>query len=426
MENRKIGEIMSKNIWIINHYAIPPSLGGLNRHYYFAKHLINRGYNVRIITSSAIHNTNVNIIEDKNTFYQEKEMDGIVYTYIRTSSYKGNGIKRIKNMFEFALKIKKCRKIFKEKPDVIYTSSPDLFTAYFAEKLAKKLKVPCVVEIRDLWPLSIVEYKGISSKNPAITALYRMEKSIYKKADAIVFTMEGGRDYIVDKGWDKQINLDKIYNINNGVDLELFEKNKLENPFCDIDLDDDNIFKVVYVGSIRKVNNIKLLIDCAQKMQTVNKQVKFIVFGDGNEKELLENYCNENNIDNIVFKGFVNKKFVPDILTKADINIINVQQTDIMKYGCSLNKLFDYLAAGKPIVSNLKVNYDLIKKYNCGITTDNQNSDTMMQAIQDIFCLSEEKYKELCINAKNGATDYDFEKLTNKLEDVIKFVEKEV
>lgn len=425
MENRKIGDIMSKNIWIINHYAIPPSLGGLNRHYYFAKHLINRGYNVRIITSSAIHNTNVNIIEDKNTFYKEKEMDGIVYTYIRTSSYKGNGIKRIKNMFDFALKINKCRKIFKEKPDVIYTSSPDLFTAYFAEKLAKKFKIPCVVEIRDLWPLSIVEYKGISPKNPAIIALYRMEKSIYKKADAIVFTMEGGKDYIVDKGWDKQINLDKIFYINNGIDIESQNNQKKSLIVNDEDLD-NNIFKVIYAGSIRTANGVDKIIKSASIIQNeIGDDILFVIYGDGNCKEQLEKYCKDNNIKNVRFKGKVDKKYLPYILSKCSLSILTYKNASSWKYGGSQNKLFDYMFAGNPILSNVKIGYSIIEKYNCGMEVENDEK-SIAKGIIDIYNMPKDKYLQMGINAKNGVTDYDFEKLTNKFEEVIKFVEKEV
>ena len=65
-----------------------------------------------------------------------------------------------------------------ERPDVIYTSAPTIFAAASAVIAAKRLKVPCVVEVRDIWPESIVEYKGMSRKNPIIVALYALEKKI--------------------------------------------------------------------------------------------------------------------------------------------------------------------------------------------------------------------------------------------------------
>ena len=72
-----------------------------------------------------------------------------------------------------------------------------------------KLFVPCISDIVDLWPQSIVEYVGINARNPIIQILYQLEKFIYKNSNAIIFSMEGGRDYIKDRGWDKKINMAK-------------------------------------------------------------------------------------------------------------------------------------------------------------------------------------------------------------------------
>lgn len=194
------------NIWIVNHYAIPPSMGGLVRHYYFSKYLQEKGHTVKIFTSSKIHNTDINIIKDKS-LYKEKMEDGVQYTYVRSRDYKGNGLDRIWNMIDLPFKMWKTMKVFykQKRPDVIYTSSPDLFVAFFALLFGKRHKISVVVEIRDLWPESIVEYNGMSRKNPIIQILYQLEKWIYKQANQLVFTMEGGKEYIVDKGWNRSL-----------------------------------------------------------------------------------------------------------------------------------------------------------------------------------------------------------------------------
>ena len=95
------------NVWIINHYAIPPSMGGLVRHYYFSKFLRQMGHTVRIFTASEIHNTNINMIRD-SSLYKEQEMDGVPYTYLKTRDYSGNGLSRIYNMLEFPLRIQQA------------------------------------------------------------------------------------------------------------------------------------------------------------------------------------------------------------------------------------------------------------------------------------------------------------------------------
>lgn len=404
-------------IWIINHYAIPPSMGGLVRHYYFSKYLQKKGHKVQIFTSSKIHNTDVNMVEGKE-LYKKQKVDGITYTFVKTSDYKGNGIKRIRNMLEFPIRMWRVQRYF-EKPDVIYTSSPDLFTALSAILLAKFLKLPCVVEVRDLWPESIVEYNGMSRKNPVIQILYQLEKWIYKQADKLIFTMEGGKDYIRDKGWDKAVDLRKVHHVNNGVDLKEFEFNKKHFQIKDNDLEDENSFKVIYTGSIRKVNCMQTVAETARLVQMLNNRIKFLVWGDGNERELLQKQCKKKGIENIVFKGKVEKKYIPYILSKADINLLHWKNTTLLKYGCSANKMFEYFMAGKMILSDLKMNFDLVKQYQCGIVIEKQTPKALCEGIERLEQLNKREREEFESNTINIVCNYDYKKLTLKIEDIL-------
>lgn len=409
-----------KTVWIINHYALAPSQGGLCRHYYFARELIARGYSVRIFTSSVIHNTDVNMCGKDDGLFKEVEVDGLVYTYIKSGGYKGNGLKRIKNMLSFAGNVKKIWKRYKsENPDVIYTSSPDLFTAWSAQKLARKHKIPTVTEIRDLWPLSIVEYKGFSNSNPAIKVLYGMEKKLYKRTDALVFTMPGGAEYVKDRGLEKVVPKEKIFNVNNGVDLKEQEYQRVNCVLDDADLQ-DNAFKVIYAGSVRTANSVDLLIKATALLKD-RQDIKFLIYGDGGDKAELEKYCAENGLDKVVFKGRVDKKYIPYICSRANVNFISVKQTGVSRYGVSWNKLFDYMAAGKPIISNVKVNYDLIEEYGCGISLEEQTPEAIAAGILQIYGLSEAEYKGMCEGAERGVRNFDFSLLTDKLEEVLDY-----
>lgn len=403
------------NVWIMNHYAIPPSLGGLVRHYYFAKFLAQKGHSVKIFTSSEIHNTDVNMIKDKS-LYVEKDMDGVEYTFLRTSDYTGNGLSRIFNMLEFPLRIWQAGKKF-PKPDVIYTSAPTIFTAASAVLFAKRYHLPCMVEVRDIWPESIVEYKGMSRKNPIILVLYQLEKWLYRHADRLLFTMEGGYDYIKEKNWEKYIPASKVSNLNNGVDLEEFDRNALECTLEDADLLNPDTFKVVYTGSIRLVNNLGRVVDMAKYMQEHgHDNIRFILYGDGTEREELSNRCQAEGLKNIVFKGKVEKKYIPFILTHSDLNLNHVKQTNIMRFGCSLNKLFDYFASGKPVLSDLTVQYDLIERYQAGVTLKTQDTESMCKEILRFSEMPSEEYQTYCSNARNAALKYNYSALTDSLE----------
>ena len=407
------------NVWIVNHYAIPPSMGGLVRHYYFSKYLQKKGHTVKIFTSSKIHNTDINMIKDKSLYREEME-DGVEYTFVRSRDYKGNGIDRIVNMIDFPFKLLKALRTFykRKRPDVIYASSPDLFVAFFSVLFGKWKKIPVVVEIRDLWPESVVAYNRMSSKNPIIHFLYHMEKWIYVHADQIVFTMEGGKQYICDKGWDKKVSLDKIIHINNGVDIEEFQYNKMHYPFRDEMLDGD-AFKVVYVGSVRYANNLIDVVNAGKVLKKRSDQkIRILVYGDGTEKDALERISNDNHL-NVFFRGPIEKKYIPSLLEQADLNLINVRSATINKYGCSWNKLFEYMASGKPILCNLPVKYDLIRKYNLGVARKFDSAEEYAEALQMFAALPRERYEEYCENIKSVVGNYDYANLANIIENVL-------
>ena len=175
-------------------------------------------------------------------------------------------------------------------------------------RMGRKWGCKTVAEIADLWPESIVAFGIAGPHNPAVLALRRLEKWIYKKADAVVFTMEGAYDYIKEQHWERAVPRSKVHYINNGVDLELFEYNKANFPVEDPDLDDPDTFKVVYTGSIRQVNGLGLLLDAAKEVR--DPRVRFLIWGDGDERPALERRVKDENIGNVVFKGRVEKKFV--------------------------------------------------------------------------------------------------------------------
>lgn len=410
------------NIWIINHYAIPPTMGGLVRHYYFSKYLTRKSNNVRIFTASKVHNTEINMIKDKSLFKVEKIQD-VEYTFVKSSDYKGNGIDRIINLIKFPFSIRKaCKKFSKvNPPDVIYTSSPEIFTAAMSVLIARRLKVPVVVEVRDLWPESIVSYSKFTNKNILIKLLYQMEKWIYKKADRIIFTMEGGKDYIKEKGWDKKIDLSKVFHVNNGVDLDEFNYNKKNYILNDKDLLGDK-FNVIYTGSIRKANNIESLVNIAKELKDRKiEDIQILIYGDGNSRKALEERIQELNLTNVKFKGRVDKKYIPFILStsKKCINCLYYKRADVFKYGGSQNKLFEYFASGRPILSNVFMGYDLIKKYNAGSIMDIESEKEITEEIIKYSNMSEAEYMFFCENAKKASEDYEYNKLAEEIEKIL-------
>lgn len=416
-----------KTIWIINHYAIPPSLGGLNRHYYFKRELEKKGYKVRIITSAKIHNSHVNFSE-KGYDYVERNIDGVEYTFVNSGEYQGNGIGRYFSFIQFPVNtIKVMRKLFfRDRPDVIYTSSPDLFTAFVASKYAKKKELPLIVEIRDAWPDSIITYTKYTKKNPVIKILYKLEKLLYQNADALIFTWQGGKEYIKDKKWDIEsggsIDLNKVFYVNNGVDLSAFDNNLSKFPFED-KYNTLNKFNVTYAGSIRRVNRVDIIIDAASILKK-ETNVFFNIYGEGNYKDELIKKCEDNNLKNVMFYGYVSNEKMASILKASKLNIIAGENHDLYKYGTSMNKLFVYMAAGRPVLSNVKSGYNEITISNCGIVLDSNSPEELANGIKKIMNLSKKEYENMCNNARETAKKYDYSVLADKLEKIILYISK--
>lgn len=411
---------MRKNVWIWNHYATNMFKDHAGRHYWFAENLVKSGYKPTIFCASTRHNSN-EIIDTKGEKYITDSINKIPFVFVNTPEYNGNGKKRIINMMMFYRNLFPTAQKYAEengKPDVIVASSVHPLTLVAGIKIAKRFGVPCICEVRDLWPESIVAY-GILKRNSIVAKiLYRGEKWIYKNADSIIITWEGGKEYIINQGWDNEIDLNKVKHISNGVIIDTFDKNSIENQVIDSDLNNQNYKNIVYAGSIRKVNNLGLLLDSAKLIQKTNNNIRFLIYGSGDEKEVLEKRCKDEEIMNVIFKGQVEKNMVPSILKKSYANILHNSSTALDKYGQSQNKLFEYLAAGRCVIQTYTTGYSILEKYNCGVSATTQNPEAIAEIILKV-CSDDEKVRWMGQNARKAAYEFDFEKLTNKLIDII-------
>lgn len=412
---------MKKNIWIMNHYAGDMFFDQGSRHYNFAKYLKLEGYEPVVFCANSKHGIKGTWFGPDTLWHAHMaEAIEVPFLFIRARAYVGNGRQRVLNMMEFYRNVKKAAKEYAKqhgRPDIIYASSVHPLTLVAGIQLAKYFGVKCICEVRDLWPESIVAYGIAGPKNPAVIALRWLEKWIYKKADAIVFTMEGAYDYILEQGWEKEIPRSKVHYINNGVDLDQFHYNRDHYQVEDADLDNPDIFKVIYTGSIRKVNNLGLLLDTAREV--TDPRVKFLIWGDGNELSALRQRLVDEGITNVVFKGSVEKKYVPSIVSRADLNIAHNNPSPLFRFGISFNKLFDYLAAKKPILADFPCPYNPAVQRGAGRAVENPTAKNIAKVIEQVVTMENESYMKMCENSALAANEYDFKNLTNKLVSII-------
>ena len=410
-----------------NHHFINSSFSYLS----LPRYIIKRGYEVTVFCSTTLVNGE-QFHDTEGKKYTVKFVDGIPFAFVKTSPAHGNGVKRIANMGIFFKNLFPATKSYCKKtgkPDVIIASSVHPLTMVAGIKIAKKMNIPCICEIRDLWPEAIFQFGKAKEKSILGKMLIRGEHWIYRKADALIFTKEGDTDYLKERGWTTEqggdINLSKCNYINNGVDIEACDYRSNNIQLDDPDLNDDTKFNVTYVGTIRPVNNVGNLLDAAKILQQKRgyDDVQFLIFGDGDQLPILQERVKAEALKTVKLKGVVNRQFVPYILSKSSVNMLNYAQRQYnWTRGNSSNKLFEYMASGKPIISTVHMGYSIIRKYKCGVELDDDTAEALAEEIMRFHDMSIAERTEMGQNARDGAKDFDFPVLTEKLVAVIESV----
>jgi glycosyltransferase involved in cell wall biosynthesis len=317
----------------------PGQVGG-TRHYDFARELIARGHSVTIFASS-YHYTlyrELKKYQKGHTFLHEK-CDGIDFVWIKTHPYKGNGIGRVINMLDYMFKAGRTARNMKVSPDIVVGSSVHLFAVYSAYRMAKRYRIPFVMEVRDIWPQTLIDM-GISKWHPFVLLLGLMESFLYKRADEIITLLPGAHRHIESFG----IESGRIHWVSNGVDIKRFDSSVSYKKYLDPER-----FNILYTGAMGKANNLEVLLQAAAILKK-REDIIFTLVGEGAARESLEKLSEELELKNVCFMKPVQKEQIPQLLKESDLLYVGLRDLALYRFGMSMNKLFDYMAAAKPIV----------------------------------------------------------------------------
>ena len=405
-----------KVIWFINKDAAPIDVYATHlRTVKQAQYFQERGYDVKLICAAKVHNTNVNYVNEG--WFSEQIHGGVPFVFVKSLDYGESMAKRIISYTLFALKMRKlCKRI--GTPDIIVHTPriPFDLPVYW---MSKQIKARYILDVTDLWPNAFERFGIISSKNPILKVFYKIEKGLYKRAERVVISMEGGQQYIRDHGWDLEsggpIDLKKIYYVNNGIELAEFDKNLNQYTISDTDLEDDAIYKIIYLGSIRYVNNIDLIISAAKHLLPYNN-IKVLIYGDGPDRLALEERCEKEGITNVCFKQkWIEPRYVPYVMSKASVNLLNYGKNWGV-YGGSMNKMFMSFACGKPIICNAGMRFSPIRNNHLGLDQVFENSKEYADAILKLINLTDEEKEELMKRSRVVAQEFDVNNLNKKFQ----------
>ncbi len=376
-------------IWILNHYALPPDQPGGTRHFGLARELVKKGHKVTIFASD-FHYSKYEYFRNTNGKpYMEEITDGVKFVWIHTPEYHGNGLDRLINMLAYNKGVKKyLSSAVVETPGLILGSAVHLFAVDLAWRLSKKYKSRFVAEVRDFWPFTLVELGKISKYHPLVLLFAYYENKLYKKAEKIITLFENGHKYL-----EKFVEPERIVYLPNFFDPSLLNIPP-QKKFLP-----ENKFNVVYAGAIGVANDLATLMYAAEKLKGYD-DICFNIFGDGAEREKWQKFAEEKNPDNVIFHGVVKKDVLFGELQSADLLWLGMKNSRLYEYGFSMNKIYDYLASAVPVIISTPLKNNIIERAGAGKTAQAENPEELAGLISEFYKMPEQERKKLGENGK--------------------------
>lgn len=385
---------INPTVWYVSKYLVLPEMGYAgSRGFYLMEELARSGHNVTIVTSDSHAKIDMPSFQRK---YTHEFLCGISVWWLKTMKYKrANSFRRILSWFHFEWLFYRWSSSAESRPDVIIISSLSLLTILNGIRLKRKLKCALIFEVRDIWPLTLTAEGGVSEANPAIKLLAWIEKLGYLKSDAIVGTMPNLKKHVRSIG----VSSENVYCIPMGYsEAALIQKLKPLPEGYQKQWLPEGKFLVGHVGSIGTTNALRVFLEAAVRLRDI-QEIHFVLIGNG---DLKEDFINEYGcFENITFGPAVDKAQVASVLEHFDLLYFSTLDSQVWKYGQSLNKLVDYMLAGKPIVGSYSGFPSMIDEAACGELIPSDDVQSLTLTLKKYFELDRENRFEMGLRGRN-------------------------
>lgn len=391
------------NILLINHYAGSPDMGMEFRSYYMAREWAKSGHNVTIIAGNFSHlrRKNPSVGGD----FTKEVIDGINYFWVKSGSYEGNGIKRAITMARFVGKLwMRAKWIAQElKPDVVIASSTYPLDTYAAQRIRRYSGAKYIHEIHDMWPATLVELGGMPRWNPFVVVMQVAENSFCRHADEICSLLPAAKEYLMRHGMKEN----KFHVIPNGIVCEEWSDPQPLDDKLAVKIKEwknDGFFIVGYFGGHALSNNLTILLKLADREK--DNKIKFVLVGEGTEKDKLIAYANDRGLENVEFWHAIPKRMVPSLVYEFDAIYMGAAKCSLYRFGVCMNKIFDSMMAAKPILYAVEAANNYIDQYRCGITVPADQLDGMQQGLEQLMSLSREEREKMGQNGRSAVLEH--------------------
>ncbi len=399
-----------KILYFYQYFSTPKGSWG-TRVYENAKRWVAKGHEVTVVTS-VFYKSDLEIRKGKWVY--EMECEGIKVKVVNVlSSNKDRTFKRVKSYLSYMI-VASWYAIFYPCDMVIASSGP--LTVGIPGLIAKYVRrKKMIFEVRDLWPEGAIQL-GVLTNKRAIRFLYWLEKRCYKAASLIVVLSPGMVSYIK-----KKAPKSRIITVPNASDIEMFEN------LIPINLPDwtEGKFIILYTGNLGETNNSRLLFRASKLLkQKNNRNIVFLLIGEGQLKEELKKLKSEENLDNFIMLDLMPKNKLLSWINRADVCIVPLADKPFIDTS-SPNKLFEAFAAGKCVIQTtngwIK---DTLTSNGAGFTVSPTDEEELVECVEMLFT-SPEKVKIAGESGKRLA-EVQFERNTlaqKMLDEIIKVKE---
>ncbi len=368
-----------RSILYISHYYPPEVNAPALRVSRLAKLWTKQGHRVTVLTGFPNHPTGVIPPEyaGKFTMTEKDESVDVIRTYVYATKNKGL-LKRVLNYLSFMFSSIILGLPRLPKVDVVIATSPQFFVAVAGYLISLVKRAPFIFEVRDVWPEEIVAVGAIRNRL-VIRLLEWMEMFLYRRASLIVAVAQGTIEILTSRG----VPRDKIVLLPNGIDLDEFSH--------DIDVEKirgrhslDGEFVVSYIGTHGMAHRLETVVSAAEKLKD-NDRIKFIMIGDGAEKEKLEKSTRERGLDNMLFLPQMKHEEAVDYYKASDACLVPLRKASLFTRNIP-SKIYEIMASGKPILIGTEgESRRLVESAEAGIAFEPENAESLTDSILKLY-----------------------------------------
>lgn len=401
-------------ILFLTHYFHPEGNAPATRVYEMCRRWVKAGHEVTVITG--VPNVPNGVVYDgyRNRFRQQENVAGIrtirVWTYLAAN--KGT-MRRIANYLSYMFSAVLCA-LFVKRPDVVIATSPQFFCGWACAIVCKLRRLPFILEIRDIWPESIVAV-GAMSEGRMLRFLEWLEIKLHSAADHIVTVGPGYRDRLVEKN----VLPERISIIPNGVDTAMFSPRE-PTPGLKKEFGVENCFVCSYIGTVGMASGLDVVLRAARIFKEHGRaDIRLLVVGDGAVRDDLQAAAEKNGLDNVIFTGRQPKDRIPDFLAMSDVCLVHLRKEKLFE-SVIPSKIYEAAAMAKPVVLGVKGRAaKLATDAGIGICIEPENAEELANVVEQLAGNVSQCHKMGLAGREMATADYDYDRLARRYMEVI-------